>query len=157
MSSGGTWAVELDRVGKTESKSEFKNAVDLDLTVKERRVKLFLEAIFNLWQRTQQTNYLTNTQPDIMTVMFRQDKSLVIGDKLSVDTGYNVNINNLEEMIRYHNNKISLGYIAAHKSFCKNYEALAELNGSFDGKLVVSDMVDLKDKLLSEDFKLIRQ
>lgn len=152
-----TWAVELDRVGKSESESEFKNTVDLPVAVKERRIKLFLEAIFNLWQRTQQTNYLINTQPDVMTVMFRQDKSLVVGDRLLIDTNYNLNLQNLEEMLRYHGNKISLEYIAAHKSFCKNFEELAKLTGSFDGKLAVSDLVDLKDKLLSEDFKLIRQ
>jgi CRISPR/Cas system-associated protein Cas7 (RAMP superfamily) len=144
-------------VGKTESELEFKNTIDLPIAVKERRVKLFLEAIFNLWQRTQQPNYLNNTQPDVMTVMFRQDKSLVIGDRLLIDTNYNLNIKNLQEMLRYQSSKISLGYIAAHKSFCKNYEELAGMTGSLDGRFVVSDLVDLKDKLLSDDFKLIRQ
>lgn len=152
-----TWAVELDRVGKTESKSEYEKVIDLPLAVKERRVKLFLEAIFNLWQRTQQTNYLTNTQPDIMTVMFRQDKALIVGDRLSIDKKYNINVGNLEEMLRYHSKKISLGYIGAHKSICKNYKRLDDLKESFDGKLFVSDMVELKDKLLSDEFKLIRR
>jgi CRISPR-associated protein Cst2 len=76
-----SWAVKLDRIGQ-----ESKPKVNLKPDRKERRIKLLLESIFNLWQRTQQTNYLTNTQPQLMTVIFREDKSLIVGDKLSVDT-----------------------------------------------------------------------
>ena len=73
-----SWAIELDRIGvanvaKKELKGKDKGkvtAADVDIPseIKEKRVKLLLEAIFNLWQRTQQTNYLTNTQPQLMTV-----------------------------------------------------------------------------------------
>ena len=89
-----SWAIELDRIGvanvaKKELKGKDKGKViapdvDIPSEIKEKRVKLLLEAIFNLWQRTQQTNYLTNTQPQLMTVVFRNDKSLIVGDKLIV-------------------------------------------------------------------------
>ena len=66
------WALELDRIGKTTPKdtSEAKNDVNIKEEDKEKRIKLLLEAIFNLWHRTQQSNYLTNTQPQIMTMFF---------------------------------------------------------------------------------------
>ena len=151
-----SWAIELDRIGKTELSSESKDKVDLKLDKKEKRVKLFLEALFNLWQRTQQTNYLTNTQPDLMTVTFREDKSLVVGDKLSIDKQYNVDIKALEEILQYHKQEITLAYIASHKSFVKNYDNLIDLNGKLDGKLFTSDLITLKQKLLSSEFKMIR-
>jgi CRISPR-associated protein Cst2 len=151
-----SWAIELDRVGKTDSTSEAKDKVDLKADKKEKRIKLFLEALFNLWQRTQQTNYLTNTQPDLMTVIFREDKSLIIGDKLSIDSKYNVKIDSLREILKYHKPKITLGYIASHKSFATNYDKLMELNGELDDKIFVSDLITLKEKLLSDEFKMIR-
>lgn len=130
--------------------------MNLENDKKERRVKLFLEALFNLWQRTQQTNYLTNTQPDLMAVVFRDDKALVVGDKLSVDRERNVKIDALEEILQYHEQKISLAYIASHKSFARNYDELIKLNGKLDGKLFASDLIRLKQKLLSSEFKMIR-
>jgi CRISPR-associated protein Cst2 len=151
-----SWAIELDRIGKTDLPSESKTKVDIKLDKKERRVKLFLEALFNLWQRTQQTNYLTNTQPDLMTVVFRDDKALVVGDKLSIDNERNVKIDALEEILQYHEQKISLAYVASHKSFVRNYDELIKLNGKLDGKLFASDLITLKQKLLSNEFKMIR-
>jgi CRISPR/Cas system-associated protein Cas7 (RAMP superfamily) len=115
-----------------------------------------MEALFNLWQRTQQTNYLTNTQPEMMTIILRKDKSPVVGSKLSIDDKYNVKIDDLEEILEYHKDKISLSYIGSHKSFAKNFDKLLSLNGKLDGKLFVSDMITLKAKLLSDEFKLIR-
>jgi CRISPR-associated protein Cst2 len=147
-----SWAIELDRIGKDEGKAK----IDLKPDKKEKRVKLFLEALFNLWQRTQQTNYLTNTQPDLMTVTFREDKALIVGDKLSIDKHYNVDIEALEEILEYHKGKISLSYIASHKSFATNYNKLIGLNGKLDGKLFASDLITLKQKLLSSEFKMIR-
>jgi CRISPR-associated protein Cst2 len=151
-----SWAIELDRIGKTDLPSESKAKIDLKPDKKEKRVKLFLESLFNLWQRTQQTNYLTNTQPDLMTVTFREDKALVVGDKLSIDKEYIVDIEALEEILEYHKDKISLAYIASHKSFAKNHNKLIELNGKLDGKLFSSDLITLKQKLLSSEFKIIR-
>jgi CRISPR-associated protein Cst2 len=151
-----SWAVELDRVGKTDSESESKSKVDLPSETKERRIKLFLEAIFNLWQRTQQTNYLTNTQPSAMTVIFREDKSLVVGDRLSIDNKYNIDVDALEEILQYHKDKISIAYVASHKFFANNFDKLMELNGKLGGKLFATDMITLKEKLLSNDFKMIR-
>jgi CRISPR-associated protein Cst2 len=151
-----SWAVELDRVGKTEQETGSKKAVNLSTAVRERRVKLFLEALFNFWQRTQQANYLTNTQPELMTVIFRKDKSLVVGNKLRIDPQYHVDVNALQEILEFHKNEISLAYIGSHKSFLNNFNILAELNGKLDGKLFVSDMITLKEKLLSDEFKLIR-
>lgn len=151
-----TWAVELDRIGKAEKGVEAKDAVDLPTKTKERRVKLFLESLFNLWLRTQQTNYLTNTQPDLVAIIFREDKSLVVGNKLSIDKQYNIDLETLKEAIGYHHNKISLAYVASHKSFIKNFEELMSLNGQLENKVFVSDLITLKEKLLSDEFKLIR-
>jgi CRISPR-associated protein Cst2 len=151
-----SWAVELDRVGRTEQGIKDEKVINLSTNVRERRVKVFLQSLFNFWQRTQQTNYLTNTQPELMTVIFRKDKSLVVGNKLKIDEGYNLDIEALEEIMEFHKNEISLAYIGSHKSFITNYENLLGLNGKLDGRLFVSDMITLKDKLLSNQFKLIR-
>ena len=151
-----TWAIELDRIGKAEKGVEAKDAVDLPIKTKEWRVKLFLESIFDLWLRTQQANYLTNTQPDLVALVFREDKSLIVGNKLSIDNKYNVDIEALKEALRYHENKISLAYVASHRSFIKNFDDLKSLNGQLDNKVFVSDLITLKEKLLSDEFKLIR-
>jgi CRISPR-associated protein Cst2 len=154
-----TWAIELDRIGRTEkgveSKDE-KNVIDLPTKVKERRVKLLLESLFNLWLRTQQANYLTNTQPDLVAIVFREDKSLVVGNKLSIDREYNIDLEALKEALEYNRDKISLAYVASHKSFVKNFEELISLNGHLDNRIFVSDLITLKEKLLSDEFNLIR-
>lgn len=167
-----SWAIELDRIGvakvakkELKGKGKGKDAVaaadvDLPTETKEKRVKLLLEAIFNLWQRTQQTNYLTNTQPQLMTVVFRNDKSLIVGDKLQiqvVDQQSKLKVDPLREILRYHSNKISLAFIASHKSFISNYDELEGLGNDEDlrRKVFVSDMIELKQKLLSDEFKFI--
>ncbi len=157
------WAVELDRIGETKlgDKMEVKEDVHLKSEEKEERVKVFLEAIFNLWQRTQQSNYLTNTQPQVMTVIFRKDKSLIVGDKLRINEKYDLEIDPLIEILKYHKDKIVLAYIAAHKSFIKNFDTvkkeLEKLNEEYlSDKFFISDMIELKDKLLSDNFAFIR-
>jgi CRISPR-associated protein Cst2 len=157
------WAIELDRIGKTKPGDQIESKQDVDIKIedKERRIKLLLDAIFNLWHRTQQSNYLTNTQPQLMTVFFRQDKSLVVGDKLKIDKDYKLQIDPLIEILKYHKDKITLGYVAAHKSFITNYktvlETLDELNDDkLNKKFYISDMTELKNKFLSNEFKFIR-
>jgi CRISPR-associated protein Cst2 len=159
-----SWAVELDRIGVASvEKKELKGRgadidVNLETEIKEKRIKLLLEAIFDLWQRTQQTNYLTNTQPQLMTVVFRNDKSLVIGDKLLVDRQSKLELEPLKEIMHYHIDKISLAYIASHKSFISNYKGLSGLANDtpLKEKVFVSDMIQLKQKLLSDKFNLMR-
>src|SRR5919106_1329847 len=48
-----SWVVELDGIGITKSKKELpkERQVNLSKEKKEHRIKLFLEAIFNLWHR----------------------------------------------------------------------------------------------------------
>jgi CRISPR-associated protein Cst2 len=161
-----SWAIELDRIGvanaakkelKSKDKSKVVPDVDIPSKIKEKRVKLLLEAIFNLWQRTQQTNYLTNTQPQLMTVVFRNDKSLIVGDKLTVDQQYKLNIEPLREILQYHGDRVALAYVASHKSFISNYIELQDLINDEDlkGRVFVSDMIQLKQKLLSDEFKFI--
>jgi hypothetical protein len=58
--------------------------------------------------------------------------------------------------MEYHRDKISLAYVASHKSFIKNSDELMSLNGALDGRVFVSDLITLKEKLLSNDFELIR-
>ncbi len=152
-----SWAIELDRIGKTEGEKETEKKINLENPNKEQRVKLFFDAIFNIWQRTQQTNYLTNPQPEVMTVIFRNDKSLTVGNKLAITTNYELEIDALKEILYYHDDKIILAYLAAHKSFIKNFDKLEELNGSLDGKIIVSDLNILKEKLLSDQFNFIRE
>ncbi len=155
-----SWAIELDRVGKINDGFDSKGnekLKDNSSEIKEKRIKFFFDAIFNLWQRTQQSNYLTNTQPQIMTIIFRKDKSLVVGNKLLIDNKHELMIDPLEEILHYHSDRISLGYIASHKSFIKNYDDVAKrLNGKLDNKIIVSDLKKLKDKIMSPNFKFIR-
>ena len=79
-----SWAIEVDRVGAWDGKHETKfrsKKGKISQSEKEKRLKLFFDAIFNLWQRTSQTNNLTNTQPNVMVITFRKGKSPVVGDK----------------------------------------------------------------------------
>ena len=84
-----------------------------------------------------------------MTVIFRKEKSLVVGNKLKIDRDYNLDLGALEEILQFHKNEICLGYVGSHKSFIKNFNDLSRLEKNFDGKLFTSDMITLKDKLLS--------
>ncbi|WP_148686728.1 type I-B CRISPR-associated protein Cas7/Cst2/DevR [Candidatus Nitrosocosmicus hydrocola] len=157
-----SWAIEIDRVGVAKAPNEVMNDVDIDKIEKERRIKSLLEAIFNLWLRTQQTNYLTTSHPDMIVAIFRNDRSLMVGNKLAVEEDYRVKIEPLKEILRYHRDRISLVYIASFRSFISNFNELEALEKSEDlkdlhGKIFVSDMATLKDKLLSQDFKLIRE
>ena len=156
-----SWVVELDGIGITRSKKELSKGrqVNLSKEKKEHRIKLFLEAIFNLWHRTQQSNYLTNTQPELLTVIFRSDKSPIIGDKLRINDQYEVEIEPLKEILTYHQDKISLAYIGAHKSFIKNFDKLETLTDDpnfLKDKLFVSNLTTIKEKFLSKEFDLIR-
>jgi CRISPR-associated protein Cst2 len=154
-----SWAIELDRIGIS---SEFRGTsqetkINLSSNIKEKRVKFLFDAIFNLWQRTQQSNYFTNTQPQLMTIMFRKDKSPIIGNKLKIDEHYMLDIDALEEIINYHSERISLGYIASHKSFIKNFDELKKrLHNQLDNRIIVSDLNELKNKILSSEFNFIR-
>ena len=113
--------LQLHMLGKLQS-NKVKKAVKLSTPGKETRIKAFFQAIFNLWQRTQQANNLTNPQPDLITIIFRKDKSLTMGDKLRIDTQYNLDIPALMEALEYHKNEISLAYVASHESFLNNYD-----------------------------------
>jgi hypothetical protein len=120
-----------------------------------------------LWQRTQQT------QPQLMTIVFRNDKSLIVGDKLVAEsssgdqTSLRLKIEPLREILHYHSNGISLAYIASHKSFISNYNELLDLmkdenrlkDKDFENlkeKIIISDMIGLRQKMLSDTFNLIR-
>ncbi len=155
-----SWAIELDRIGRS---SEFRGTseekkINLPADIKEKRIKFLFDAIFNLWQRTQQSNYFTNTQPQLMTMMFRKDKSPIIGNKLIIDDHRMLDIDALEEVINYHADRISLGYVASHKSFIKNFDELKKrLHNELDNRIVVSDLNELKSKILSSEFNFIRE
>ena len=139
-----SWAIEVDRIGEASGKPESDKKISLKPKEKEQRLKRFFESIFNLWQRTQQTNSLTNTQPNVMVVTFRGEKSPVVGDKLRIDENYNLDISALTEAFSYHESGITLAYVAGDKSFLNNFEDLEKLNGGHGGKVFASDLVSLK-------------
>lgn len=155
-----SWVIELDRIGRSSGfrGTNKEKRIDLPNDIKEKRIKFLFDAIFNLWQRTQQSNYLTNTQPQLLTIMFRRDKSPVIGNKLSINNKRYLDIESLDEIIDYHADRISLGYIASHKSFINNFDDLkARLHNKLNNRIIVSDLNELKNKLMSTEFVFIRE
>ena len=143
------WAIELDRVGVIESENK-----ELPADEKNKRVKALLTAILNLWSRVKQTNYLTKMSPDILVLVFRDDKTLTVGDKLRIDESYNLDIDALKEVLDYHKDGIKEVYIAGFGSFLNNWDELVkELNGYLDGKVKVMKLTEFKNLVLSEDFK----
>lgn len=148
-----SWVIEVDRIGETIGKPESEKVIHIPPNEKEKRLKMFFHAIFDLWQRTQQTNNLTNTQPNVMVIIFRQGKSPVIGDRLRIDNQKNLDLDALKEALSYHEQAITLAYVAADKSFLNNFDDFLKLdirNG------FASDLVTLKNKILSPEFKLFR-
>lgn len=121
---------------------------------KEKRIKAFLKGLFNLWSKVKQSNYLTKVSPDVAVVVFRDDKTLTIADKLRINANYELDINALKEVLEYHKDEIKEVYIGGFKSFVKNWDAVkSELDG-FLGKVKVIELTELKEMLLSDDFKL---
>ena len=158
-----SWAIELDRIGiatkkPTAGTGEVNRSVNLSKPEKEKRVKALFLSLFNLWQRVQQSNNLTNTQPDLMTIIFRNDKSLAIGDKLRIDTQYNLNIDALVEALQYHKREISLAYVAANDTFLSNFDEMIALNAQANvcNNLHASHLVELKRKILDNSFKFFK-
>jgi CRISPR-associated protein Cst2 len=147
------WAIELDRIGiESLNSKDNKNEINIRNEEKERRVKAFLESIFNLWSRVKQSNYLTSISPQMIVLVFRDDKTLTIGDKLMIDENYNLNIDSLIETIDYHKNRIKEIYIGYSNSFIKNANKLIEKcqNHSIE----VIPIAELKNKVLSNEFRL---
>ncbi|GIU72270.1 MAG: type I-B CRISPR-associated protein Cas7/Cst2/DevR [Candidatus Nitrosocaldaceae archaeon] len=146
------WAVELDRIGREGDKDIISNEE------KEKRIKAFIESIFNLWSRVKQTNYLTDISPQVITIVFRDDKTLTIGDKLRIDANYNLDIDALLEAIKRHKNRIKEFYIGYSRTFINNEEeskdAIKGLDEDIKAKVKVMDIVELKSEVLKNEFNL---
>lgn len=143
------WAVELDRVGYFEDEDK-----TLDAGEREKRIKAFLKGIFNLWSRVKQTNFLTKISPEVAVIVFRDDKTLTVADKLRINEQYELDIDALKEVIDYHKDGIKEIYIAGFKSFVKNWDAVKkELDGYAGGKVKVMDLTELKNMFLGNSFK----
>jgi len=144
------WAIELDRVGNGEN-------WEISANEKEKRIKAFLRALFNLWSRVKQTNFLTKISPEVVVIVFRDDKTLTIADKLRIDENYNLDIQALKEAIDYHKDAIKEVFIGGMKSFIRNWDAVVtRLNRHLEGKVKVMDLTTLKDNLLSSGFKIYK-
>ena len=87
---------------------------------------------------------------------------MIVGDKLKINEKYELELEPLIEVLRFHKDKISLAYIGAHKSFIRNFDEAKEEFGKldndiFNGRLFFSDLIHLKEKFLTnDDFKFIR-
>jgi CRISPR-associated protein Cst2 len=147
------WAVELDRVGVTDEKGQKKSKAVPD-EEREKRVKALLESLFNMWSRVKQSNFLSKLGPEVLVLVFRNDKTLTIADKLKIDKEFNLDVKSLSEAIQYHQDKIVKVYVGYFASFLKNCEELKRLQTEYPEKLEVMSLADLKSKVLSDDFKL---
>jgi CRISPR-associated protein Cst2 len=150
------WAIELDRVGKETVKGKEINVPDNE---KEKRIKALIEGIFNFWSRVKQSNYLTTLSPQLITMVFRDDKTLTIGDKLIIDQNYRVNIDALVDAIRYHANRIKEIYIGYSPSFISNVDELTTITNRIDveelrNKITIMNIADLKNRILDNNFNI---
>lgn len=144
------WAVELDRIGKKSDNSEGEEDFDLNAGEKEKRIKGLLESIFNFWSRVKQTNYLTSLTPQVLAIVLRDDKTMTIGDKLSINANHELDINALEEVLTYHKKRLKEVYIGYFRSFLRNADEVNRLNSD---KAKVMSLPDLKNLILSDDFR----
>ncbi|MEM2003700.1 MAG: type I-B CRISPR-associated protein Cas7/Cst2/DevR [Nitrososphaeria archaeon] len=156
------WAIELDLVGRSIKKDEIKNVDGLqdgyigdfiDKLEKERRIKALLNALFNFWTRVKQTNFFTKTSPELMIVILRNDKSATIGDKLRVDKNLRLDIPSLLDAVLFVRDKIKEAFLGYNRSFLTNTESEIKQLES-DGLVKVMLLHELKDYLLSGDFKI---
>ncbi|MEM2857095.1 MAG: type I-B CRISPR-associated protein Cas7/Cst2/DevR [Candidatus Nitrosocaldus sp.] len=152
------WAIELDRIGKTSDNNELdenRGEFDLEPDEKEKRVKVLLESLFNLWSRVKQSNYLTSLTPQVLAMVLRDDKTMTIGDKLSINNNYELDVNALNEVLVYHSKRIKEAYIGYFASFIRNSGELEKLNSlnSYNTKIEVMSLPELKQKVLSDEFK----
>jgi CRISPR-associated protein Cst2 len=144
------WAIELDRVGVTTQKSEGK-VFSLPKEEREKRVKAILEGIFHFWSRVKQSTYLTNLSPEVIALVLRDDKAITIGDKLRIDTDYNLDISTLKEALEYHSERINEVYIGYFGSFLKNATRVQELKNE---KVRVLPMAELKKMMLNNEYRI---
>lgn len=143
------WAIELDRIGR---RSDEKEGEDFDLAEgeKEKRLKALLEGIFNFWSRVKQTNYLTSLTPQVLAIVLRDDKTMTIGDKLSINTDYELDVHALKEALAYHRNRIKEAYIGYFSSFIRNGE---EVNNIGKYEVRIMPLSELKNMVLGNDFR----
>lgn len=139
----GNFAIELDRIGYDDEKKEMV----INEAEKKKRIRALFEAIFNLWGGGHQTNFLTKLSPELMVVVFRNDKSLTIADKLRIDEKYNLDISALKEIIELFHDKIEKVLIGGLKSFVRNWP---DIEGLKNDKIEVMELVRLKERLLKE-------
>lgn len=143
------WAIEIDRIGKRSDEKEGKD-FDLKPADKEKRLKALLESIFNFWSRVKQTNYLTSLTPQVLTIVLRDDKTMTIGDKLSINANYELDVNALKEVLDYHRKRIKEVYIGYFSSFLRNVNEVNMLNG---GNVKVMPLPELKNLIQGDDFR----
>jgi CRISPR-associated protein Cst2 len=144
------WVIELDRVGVTTQKAEGE-VFSLPPKEKEKRVKAFLEGIFNFWSRVKQSTYLTNLSPEVIVIVARDDKAITIGDKLRIDAGHNLDVNGLREALEYHSQRIKEAYIGYFGSFLKNADKASDLQNE---KVKVLPITELKKMILDDGYRI---
>ncbi len=146
------WAIELDRIGKEIINKKEINISDEE---KERRIKIFLVSLFNLWSRVKQTNYLTDISPRVITIVLRDDKTLTVADRLRIDINYNLDVDALKEAIMLHKDRIKEFYLGYSKSFINNVDALKRLNNDdkLSDRIKVMEIAELKENILGNEFK----
>lgn len=149
------WAIELDRIGEFGDRLEAgkRGIKSIKADEKDKRVKALLESLFNLWSRVKQSNFLSKLTPEIMVIVLRDDKTLTIADKLSIDEAKRLKTNELREALKYHAKRIKEAYLGYFPSFVSNQAEIDSLQG-LEGKLKVSALSELKDMILGDDFKL---
>ncbi len=156
------WAIELDRIGKeTVTINKSRQEIDIGDEEREKRIKVFLNGLFNLWSRVKQTNYLTDISPRVITIVLRDDKALTVADRLRIDTNYNLDIEALRESLRLHKDSIKEFYLGYSASFINNVDEVKNLHNGLDdslkGKVKVMEIAELKEKILGNEFKFFTQ
>ena len=146
------WAMELDRIGL---RTDAKEGVDfrVEPEEKEKRVKALLDSIFHFWSRVKQTNFLSGMGPEVLVIVLRDDKSLAIADKLTIDKQYNLNTASLADALLLHGSKIKESYLGYSPSFLRNIEHVTGLTRVLPN-LNVMPLAELRGRVLSNDYRI---
>lgn len=156
----GNWILELDRIGKfEESEVKEKKKKELQPNVKEERIKAFLHCFFNLFGGAKQSTFLTSTEPRVVVVIFLDQKRLVINDRLKLSNeDFLLDQRSLLQSFELHKDVIKEVYVGIDESIVRTnleelQKAIEDKLGK-DKKVEVANLANIKQKLLSPEFKL---
>ncbi len=151
----GNWLIELDRIGKF-TQEEIGENKELNSVEKEKRIKNFLKAFFNLFGGAKQSNFLTSTEPRVVCLVFLDKKKPVIFDRLRINSEFTLDEDALLQSIKLHKDDVKEFYLGFDSTLVKLPEKIEEkIKKELENKTVeIKELYQIKEKILSDQFRI---